>query len=177
MLLRNGSRCLTSQPLQLTININFICCIKLVLYVSNVNMHLGWMYTRTQHYFAIPPAVSFLISLSCYCPLPFSYTVVSLSELSELTQIRLSPGSAIKGSYVQWWQELISNFLHNDCIISSDSGNLAYITEAAGGCRSGWQLSSPGALLTEITEREIYSFSRNLVPSLMLPRSEMGPVL
>lgn len=58
-----------------------------------------------------------------------------------------------KGSYVQWWQELISNFLHNDCIISSDSGNLAYITEAAGGCRSGWQLSSPEAPLTEIRER------------------------
>ena len=106
-----------------------------------------------QSCFSIPPAVSFLISLSCSCPLPFSYTVVSLSELSGPTQIRLSPCSAKKRSYVQWWQELISNFLHNDCIISSDSGNLAYITEAAGGCRSGWQLSSPEAPLTEIRER------------------------
>lgn len=90
-----------------------------------------------QSCFAIPPAVSFLISLSCSCLLPFPYTVLSLSVLSYTTHIRLSPGSAKKGSYVQRWQELISNFLHNDCIISSDSGNLAYITEAARGCRSG----------------------------------------
>lgn len=117
---------------------------------------------KLPRYLAIPPAVSFLVSVSCSCPFPFSYTVVSLLELSEPTQTRLSRGSAKKRSYVQWWQELISNFLHNDCIISRDSGNLAYITEAAGGCRSGWRLSSPEAPLTEIRERAREKFTLSL---------------
>ncbi len=122
-------------------------------YVSNLDECMEQFGLYYQNYFAIPPAVSFLISLSCSCPLSFPHTVVSLLKLSWPTQIRLSLGSAKKASYVQWLQELISNFLHNDCIISSNSGRLAYISEAAGGCRSGRQLSSPEAPLTEIRER------------------------
>lgn len=92
-----------------------------------------------------------------------------LSVLSQPTHVCLSPASAKKGTYVQRWQELISNFLHNDCIISNGSGNLAYITEAAGGCRSAWQLSSPEASVTEIREqRENEREMHSVFPLLLL---------
>lgn len=123
-----------------------------------------------------PQLFLILISLSSSCPLLFWYAVVSLLELSEPTQMRLSPGSAKKGSYVQRWQELISNFLHNDCIISSDSGNLAYITEAAGGCRSGWQLSSPEAPLTAIRESVKEKCSLHLFTDAVSIRNWSWPI-
>lgn len=37
---------------------------------------------------------------------------------------------------------MISNFLQNDSIIASDSGNLAHIPGLPGGCRSQRQLAS-----------------------------------
>lgn len=61
------------------------------------------------------------------CPLSFCSIVIFVRTAAAVLHIW-----APVLSYVQWWQELISNFLHNDCIISSDSGNLAYISEAAG---------------------------------------------
>lgn len=122
-------------------------------------MHPGWTYTRI--WFRLPellcwPPQLFPFSFLYLAPVRFHFPTPRCLCRSCRSQHKYVWALALlkkKGSYVQWWQELISNFLHNDCIISSDSGNLAHITEAAGGCRSGWQLSSPEAPLTEIRKR------------------------
>lgn len=71
-------------------------------------------YVRS-HFFILPLSVS------------IPPTVLFLSALSQPMHIHSSPGAAKKRSYVPWWQELISNFLHNNRIVPSDYGNLAHV--------------------------------------------------
>lgn len=112
--------------------------------IDNSQVHsTAWKTAQKNHeLILIYPTTPALISSSRHCLFPFPYTMLFLSALSQPAHVHSSPGAAKKRSYVPWCQELISNFLYNSCIISSDSGNLAHVAECAVGRRSAWQLSS-----------------------------------
>lgn len=140
----------TSLALKLVLNIHFVVNWCVMWWCVHLT-HAGAC-CNSQRYFAFSSGCFSFFNPSAPSTFIFLHPRYLCQELLSPTQIRLSPGPAKKRSYVQWWQELISNFLHNDCVISSDWGNLAYITKAAGSRRSGWQLSSPEAPLSEIRE-------------------------
>lgn len=77
----------------------------------------------------IHPTTSALVSSSssrrCLFPPP-PRGAISVSTVTADARTHSSPGAAEKRSYVPRWQELISNFLHSDCIVPRDSGNLAH---------------------------------------------------